>query len=97
MVVIDFPVRGIPEEKNHPKEVGDPERKYISGSRKTLPGMGAQRHRTVFVTVRNLQIGIASVRVFVDKTLHDLVIRYLDPADINGCVEECLPVLTTQD
>jgi len=29
LVVIDYPVRGIPDEKNIPREIGDPSRKYF--------------------------------------------------------------------
>ena len=30
LVVLDFPVRGLPNEENLPSEMGDPHRKYFS-------------------------------------------------------------------
>lgn len=85
LVVIDFPTRGIPEEKNVPHAIGDPARKYISGR-----GAQGDPGRNVFPTVRKLQISIASIRVFAAKELHELVIRYLEPRDIQNCIESVL-------
>jgi hypothetical protein len=88
LVVIDYPVRGIPDETNIPLEIGDPARKYISGS------FGDDKHgREVFTEVRNLQIGSASVRVFAEPKLHQLVVRYLDPEDVQFCVLDAMPFL----
>jgi HD superfamily phosphohydrolase len=88
LVVIDYPVRGIPDEKNIPPEIGDPARKYISGS------FGGDKHgREVFTEVRRLQIDSASVRVFAEPKLHQLIVRYLDPEDVQSCVFEAMPSL----
>jgi hypothetical protein len=66
-IVIDFPVRGIPDEKNFPGEIGDPARKYLSGPvNQSIP------RRNVFYTVRTLQSEIASLRIFAAEELHEL-------------------------
>ena len=88
LVVLDFPIRGIPEERNFPQEISDPARKYISGSR-----YGAVLGRNVFHTVKRLQVAIASLRVFAAPELHELIVRYLDPEDVQSCVESVLPGL----
>ncbi|HVF58897.1 MAG TPA: protein kinase [Thermoanaerobaculia bacterium] len=91
LVVIDYPTRGVPEEKNFPRAVGDPARKYIAGR-----GGDVGAGRGVFHTVRSLQVGIAAVRVFAARELHELVIRYLDPQDVQDCVESVLPVIKVE-
>lgn len=88
LVVVDYPVRGIPDEKNIPCEIGDPSRKYISG---LFPG--ATSNRDVFINVRQLQIDSASVRVFAEPELHQLIVRYLDPGEVQSCVLEAMPFL----
>jgi hypothetical protein len=91
LVVLDFPTRGIPEERNFPRAVGDPARKYIAG-RTGDRGAG----RSVFPTVRSLQRSIATVRVVAPHELHELIVRYLDPQDVQDCVESVLPILKMQ-
>jgi HD superfamily phosphohydrolase len=91
LVVIDYPVRGIPDDRNIPLEIGDPSRKYISGAT-----VGATAGRDVFVNVRRLQIESASVRVFCEYSLHQLIVRYLGPSDVQACVLEAMPFLTVQ-
>ena len=88
LVVVDYPVRGIPDEKNIPREVGDPSRKYISGL-----FSGVTSNRDVFINVRQLQIDSASVRVFAEPELHQLIVRYLDPGEVHSCVLEAMPFL----
>lgn len=87
LVVVDFPVRGIPDEHNYPEEVADPARKYISGygSRETA-------RRSAFAGVKQMQAQAACVRVFAEPDLHELVVRYLNPGAVRACVEQVLPV-----
>ncbi|HST21230.1 MAG TPA: protein kinase [Blastocatellia bacterium] len=87
-IVIDFPVRGISEEKNFPAEIGDPARKYLAG-----PVKPTGERRSVFHTVKQLQTQIASVRVFAAPELHELITRYLDPSDVQACVESVIRCL----
>lgn len=87
-VVIDFPTRGLPSERNLPKEIGDPERKYF-----TLPARGAGDDDNVFHAVRGLQEKMAMVRVFASPELHELVIRYVQPVEIQQCVESVIDKL----
>jgi len=87
-IVIDFPVRGISEERNFPAEIGDPARKYLAG-----PVKSRSERRSVFHTVRQLQTQIASVRVFAAPELHELITRYLDPSDVQACVESVIRCL----
>ncbi len=51
------------------------------------------RGRAVFDNVRDLQIDIATLRVFAEPTLHQLIIRYLDPDEVRACVFEAIPSL----
>ena len=88
LVVVDYPIRGIPDDKNIPREIGDPSRKYISGA---FPA--ANSNRDVFINVRQLQIDSASVRVFAEPELHQLIVRYLDPSDVQSCILEAMPFL----
>jgi len=88
LIVIDFPVRGIPDEKNYPPEIGDAARKYISGK-----SSEPEKRRNVFRNVRRLQVEIATFRVFAESRLHELIIRYLDPADVEDCVFAAIPKL----
>ncbi len=91
LVVIDFPTRGIPDEKNFPREIGDASRKYISGrARTSAPG------RNVFYTVRRLQTALAALRVFAAPELHELIVRYLDPDDVQESVESVIPRIKSQ-
>jgi hypothetical protein len=88
LVVVDYPVRGIPDDKNIPREIGDPSRKYISGA-----SVAVNSSRDVFINVRQLQIDSASVRVFAEPQLHQLIVRYLDPGEVHSCVLEAMPFL----
>lgn len=91
LVVVDFPTRGIPEEKNFPRPIADAARKYISG------GTSAAAHgRSIFHTVKRLQVGIASLRVFAAPELHELVTRYLEPHEVQSCVESAVPAIKIQ-
>jgi HD superfamily phosphohydrolase/serine/threonine protein kinase len=85
-VVIDFPTRGVPEEDNVPPELSDPARKYTAG-RTGTPSAGGK----VFHVVRNLQTQKATLRVFAADELHELVVRYLDPATVEACITEVIP------
>ncbi len=84
-IIIDFPTRGLPEEKNFPTELGDSVRKY-SGLRKSV-GPKSQ----VFHVVRDLQAKKATLRVFAANEFHELIVRYLDLNDVESCVEEVIP------
>ncbi|MFY9825699.1 MAG: protein kinase [Thermoanaerobaculia bacterium] len=88
LIVVDYPTRGIPEERNFPRPISDPARKYIAGR-----GGEAGHTRSVFHTVRRLQVAIAPLRVLAAPDFHELIIRYLDPSDIQNCVESALPEL----
>jgi hypothetical protein len=92
LVVVDYPVRGIPDERNIPLEIGDPSRKYISGA-----SVAVNTNRDVFINVRRLQIDSASVRVFAEPELHQLIVRYLEPDDVHSCVLEAMPFLATHN
>lgn len=85
-VIIDFPVKGIPEEKNFPNEIGDASRKYLATHQKQASGK-----KTVFHMIKEMQSDITSIRVFVAPELHELITRYLDPSDVQACVEEAIP------
>ena len=87
-VVIDFPTRGVPSERNLPKEIGDPERKYF-----TMPTRGEADDDNVFHLVRGLQERMAMVRVFASPELHELVVRYVLPVEIQQCVESVIDKL----
>jgi hypothetical protein len=87
-VVIDFPTRGIPSERNFPKEIGDPERKYF-----TLPTQENSDDDNIFHVVRGLQERMAMVRVFASPELHELIVRYVLPTAIQQCVESVIDKL----
>lgn len=61
LIIIDFPLIGIPNEKNFPTQIGDPSRKYITG--KVMDG---GNKNIIFVQVKHLQEQIAALRVFVE-------------------------------
>jgi hypothetical protein len=87
LVVVDFPTRGVAEEQNFPREVGDPARKYISSP---IP---PPEPRAIFKRVKHLQEEIAHVRVFAAPELHQLVLRYLTPEDVLDCVRSQIPAI----
>jgi hypothetical protein len=89
LVIIDFPVKGIPEEKNFPNEIGDASRKYLATHHKLAAGK-----KTVFQRIREMQCDIASIRIFVAPELHELITRYLDPSDVQACVEDAIPKIS---
>jgi HD superfamily phosphohydrolase len=91
VVVIDFPIRGLPEERHFPKEIGDAYRKYF-----TLATQKRSDANSIFHVVRERQKLIAAVRVFATNELHELIIRYLDPEDIRACIVEVLPAIRTE-
>ncbi|NJL71885.1 MAG: protein kinase [Candidatus Competibacteraceae bacterium] len=88
LVVIDFPMRGVPNEHNMPHELGDPMRKYS-----IVRQSSRRQDDNVFHSMRRLQEHMSMIRVFVDPELHDLVIRYLEPEEIFKCVSEQIPEL----
>jgi serine/threonine protein kinase len=88
LVVIDFPIRGLPEEDNLPMEIGDPQRKYFS-----MPARADAYGTSVFHQVRRLQIQNAAVRVFAASEFHELIVRYLNADDVRACVAEAIPQL----
>jgi hypothetical protein len=91
LIVIDFPMRGIAKDVNFPRAIGDPERKYISGRSEA-----SSVSRSVFHMVRRMQMENASVRVFAERDLHELIIRYLEPRDVQKVTESVLPILKVQ-
>jgi HD superfamily phosphohydrolase len=91
LVVVDYPIKGIPDEKNYPLEIGDAARKYIAGRVAKI-----NPPRDVFNRVRRLQIEIATVRVFAEPDLHELIIRYLEPSDVEDCVYAAMSFIKTQ-
>ncbi len=84
LVILDFPIKGISNERNFPPELGDPARKYLSG-RPEQPG-----RYNVFHVVRELQTQRATLRVFAAPELHELVVRYLAPSSVEACVAEVI-------
>lgn len=88
LVVLDFPVRGVPKLRHTPKEISDPVRKYF-----TLPRETSVEAETVFETIKKLQQKVATVRVFSAPEFHELIIRYLGPREIQASVEHVMPVL----
>jgi len=91
LIVVDFPMRGIAKDVNFPRAIGDPERKYISGRSET-----SSLGRSVFHIVRKLQTANASVRVFAERDLHELIVRYLEPRDVQEVTESVIPILKMQ-
>jgi hypothetical protein len=91
LVVLDFPSRGIGQELNTPKELGDAARKYS-----VIPAGRTAPEDNVFHVVRQLQEQMATVRVFASPELHELIVRYLNPASIQSCVESVVPSLRTR-
>ncbi len=86
-IVIDFPSQGISEETNWPREISDPARKYIGSLQR------GERVNNIFNTTKKMQLDMASVRIFAAPELHDLIIRYLSPADIKIQIDEVIPIL----
>lgn len=86
LIVLDFPVRGIPKRGYTPREIGDPVRKYF-----TLPTRGEATDDNVFHVVRKLQEQMATVRVFAAEEFHELIIRYLRLPQIKSCIERIIP------
>lgn len=89
LVVVDFPVRGLPDDQNLPDEIGDWYRKYF-----TLPPQETLTDTNVFYEMRRLQMKMASLRIFAAPEFHELIIRYLNPPDIRACVLEVFPKWT---
>jgi hypothetical protein len=90
LVILDFPVRGIPDDRNTPTEIGDAIRKYF-----VLPKGSGRTIDDVFDVVRSLQQNMATVRIFAIPELHELIIRYLSPDQIKDCVENVIDQLKT--
>lgn len=91
ILLLDFPTRGIPNELNLPREIGDPERKYF-----TLPAGAEAPDDNVFHVVRRLQERMATVRVYAAPEFHELIIRYLNSVQIQECVESVIERLRTR-
>ena len=89
-VILDFPSRGIPQEENFPSELSDPARKYLASHE------AHKNSSKVFHVVKDLQTQSATLRVFVAKELHELIIRYLDPAEVEACVGEVIPKIKSK-
>jgi HD superfamily phosphohydrolase len=92
LVLIDFPVRGVPNDKNTPAEIGDALRKYF-----VLPQANGHQVDDVFEVVRQLQQRMATVRIFAFPALHELIIRYLNPKEVKDCVEQVIEQLKTTE
>lgn len=83
LIVIDFPIRGLPEEDNLPVEIGDPFRKYFAIQQE-------RADTNVFLVVRQLQMRMAAIRVFAASELHELVIRYLRIDHVRASVRDAV-------
>lgn len=80
LVILDFPTR-VTRDYNLPKELEDPVRKY-------LPIVSSSRKGGDIVSkIWALQKDIATVRIFAEPDLHDLITRYLNPDLIKENVE----------
>jgi HD superfamily phosphohydrolase len=88
LIVVDFPMRGIPKDENVPSAIPDPARKYISGR-----ASSSARDGGAFATVSRLQKANATVRVFAEREFHELIVRYLEPRDVQKVIESVLPIL----
>jgi len=87
LIVLDFPTR-ISKVYNIPKELEDPVRKYSSISMNNNISGG-----NIVSTIWDLQRDIATVRVFAEPDLHELIIRYLQHDHIRKCVDSIIPSL----
>lgn len=92
LVVLDFPIRGIADEANIPREIGDAFRKYF-----TLPRYEKPSDANVFRAIRRLQVNSAALRVFAAQELHEMIIRYLNPKDIRAIMASIIPSVKTDD
>lgn len=81
LIVLDFPTR-ISKVYNIPKELEDPVRKYSSISMNNN-----KRGGNIVSTIWDLQRDIATVRVFAEPDLHELIIRYLQHDHIRKCLD----------
>lgn len=88
LIAVDFPMRGIQNDRNFPRSISDAARKYISGRSERISS-----RQDVFQTVRKLQMSITTVRIFASRELHELIVRYLEPLDVQQCVESVIPIL----
>jgi HD superfamily phosphohydrolase len=79
LIILDFPTRVI-KEYNVPSELEDSVRKY-------LPIIhSSPKAANIVSMIWQLQKNIATVRVFAEPLLHELIIRYLDPDIIHNCI-----------
>ena len=85
LVVLDFPTRGVPGERNFPIEIGDPSRKYLFS-----PSVKSNSGTLTFETIRQLQVRKATVRIFAFEKLHLLITRYLSHEQVKSCVAEVI-------
>lgn len=88
LLVLDFPIRGVPLDLNTPLEMGDAIRKYS-----VLPRRGLPPQDNLFHVVRKLQEHLATLRVYAAPELHEIVIRYLNPEQIRSVVESLVSVI----
>ena len=86
LIIIDFPMRGIPGELNTPREIEDPIRKYAG-----ISNIQVKDADVIFHDIRDLQMRLACLRVFAYPDFHDLIMRYLTPGEIRSCVESVVP------
>lgn len=91
LVLIDFPTRGMPSERNYPRQLGDPERKYF-----TVPKQQEVTGDNVFHVVRCLQENAATIRVFAAPEFHELIVRYLPPLSVRQCVSSVIPEIPAE-
>ena len=85
LLIVDFPTRGVPDERNVPTELADPARKYLA--HRVSPDAP---ERSLFHVIRSLQMQAACIRVFAAPELHELATRYLSPDDVRACVGEVI-------
>jgi hypothetical protein len=67
-------------------EIGDSYRKYFTPPPQQLPS-----DNSAFFEIKRLRMKTAALRVFAANEFHELLTRYLDPADIRACVCEVFP------
>lgn len=88
LIVIDFPTKGVPQEKNVPKEISDAIRKYF-----VLTSTKKPKEDSPFFTICKLQQNLATLRIFAQQDLHELIIRYLSPKEVQDVISHAIHII----
>jgi HD superfamily phosphohydrolase len=88
LILIDFPTKGVPQEKNVPKEISDAIRKYF-----VLTSTKKPKEDSPFFTICKLQENLATLRIFAHKDLHELIIRYLSPKEVQDVISHAIHII----